>query len=262
MAESLIFRYRPGNTILHRIDTRVKLLAMTGLSLSLVRVSPYKLILLIPLLIWGLATLHDRSKIPAAPPLIILIMPLIIFTGNFFSLCFSVGVGTATALLSASLRMGAFISILILAQLFIASTDPLVISPALYSFFRHIPLIPARDLSTRMGLSLSLIPLILDEMNEIRDAMISRCGWNPRRPLRNLFHMGLPLLEGLLIKAESLADAMESRCYTEDATEPDIQGGKFILNPTIFLILLLSLLILPHYFPINAFYLAQLFQFH
>ena len=122
--------------------------------------------------------------------------------------------------------MGAFICILMLAQLFIASTDPLGITPALYRLFKYIPLLPARELSMRMGLSLSLIPLILDEMNEIRDAMISRCGWNPARPLRNLFHMGLPLLEGILLKAEALADAMESRCYNEEATDTRNSGRQ------------------------------------
>ena len=260
MADSLMFRFRPGESLLHRTDTRVKLTAMIALSLTLVRISPYKLILIAPLLCTGLLILRDRTAGRSLPP-VLLIMPLIIFTGNFFSLRFSIGTDTIPALVAAGLRMGAFISILVLAQLFIASTDPLGISPALYAFFKHIPLIPARDLSTRMGLSLSLIPLILDEMNEIRDAMISRCGWNPRRPLRNLFHMGLPLLEGILLKAESLSDAMESRCYTEDATEPEVPGGSLILIPLLTIAVLLVLLILPEFLPIEALFFPFIFRF-
>lgn len=261
MAGSLIFRYRPGLSLLHRTDTRVKLVAMIALSLAMVRISPYKLILITPLLLTGLMMLRDRTTGRTLSP-VLLIMPLIIFLGNFLSLRYSVGTATLTAMVTACLRMGAFISILILAQLFIASTDPLGISPALYVFFKHIPLIPARDLSTRMGLSLSLIPLILDEMNEIRDAMVSRCGWNPRRPLRNLFHMGLPLLEGILQKAESLSDAMEARCYTEDATDPEIQGGRFVLIPLLFLVILLILLFLPQFLPIEALFFPCIYRFY
>ncbi len=261
MAASLIFRYRPGASVLHRTDTRAKLVGMIALSLTLIRVSPYKLILITPLLVSGLFLLRER-KVKSTPPLFVLLMPLIIFSGNVLSLRFSAGESMATALTAGALRMGAFISILMLAQLFIATTDPPGITPALYAFLRTIPLLPARDLSMRMGLSLTLIPVILDEMNEIRDAMICRCGWHPARPLRNLFHMGLPLLEGILTRAGSLADAMESRCYNEEATIPELQEGSLVLLPLLVVTALTILLILPGFLPIKSHFFPYMFRYY
>ncbi|MBF9014889.1 MULTISPECIES: energy-coupling factor transporter transmembrane protein EcfT [unclassified Oceanispirochaeta] len=260
MAETLIFQYQPGTSILHRTDIRIKLAAMITVSLLLIQVSIFRLLFLLPfLLLLHLGVRKNRSTLSL--PLLILVMPTIIFAGNFLSLIL-----TETAIVQASLTAGLrslrFIYILWMAQLFTMSSDPMCITPAFYQVLKHIPLLPAGRISTQMGLSLTLIPIILEEMNEIRDAMASRCGWSARKPLRNLIHMGLPLLNGVLIKAEDLSDAMESRLFTEDATEPELLSTSLFLTPLLSLLLIIALLLISEHLlhPIMA---AQLpFRFY
>jgi len=242
MAESLIFHYIPGKTCLHRTDVRIKLIGMICLSLLLISVNVFKLILIFPLLAFlQLTQTGEKQKGEFSP--FFLIMPLIIFTGNILSLTLSGGETLSAGFLTALIRTLRFIYILWIAHLFTLTTDPLTITPSFHFFLKRIPFIPAGRISTQMGLSLTLIPLILDEMAEIRDAIKSRCGWKPHRPLRNLVHMGIPLLEGVLRKAEELSDAMESRLYSEDATEPEILSGSLRWTPALILFLLIFMIL-------------------
>lgn len=238
----MIFHYSPGTTFLHRTDVRVKLAGMICLSLLLITVNVFKLMMIFPLLaLLQISQRREKGNNAVSP--FFVIMPLIIFAGNFLSLTLSGGETAGDGFLTALILTLRFIYILWIAHLFTLTTDPLTITPSFHYFLRRIPLIPAGRISTQMGLSMTLIPLILDEMAEIRDALKSRCGWNPRRPLRNLVHMGRPLLEGVLRKAEELSDAMESRMYSEDVTEPEIPGGAYRLVPA-FILFLLTILIL------------------
>jgi energy-coupling factor transporter transmembrane protein EcfT len=239
----MIFHFNPGESPLHRTDVRVKLIGMISLSLLLLSVSVFRLVSLLPFLLTLHISIRKESGKTEISPLL-MIMPLIIFTGNFLSLG-STGRGLLFfALETALLRTFRFVFILWMAHLFTISTDPMTITPALYGFLKYIPLLPAARLSTQMGLSLTLIPLMLDEMTEIRDAMRSRCGWSPLRPLKNIFHMGLPLLDGVLAKAESLSDAMESRLYNEEATEPEGLSNSSTLVHTLILFVLILFILL------------------
>lgn len=240
MAETLIFQYQPGTSFLHRSDIRIKLATMIAASLLLLHVSLFRLLFLLPFLLI-LQLLFQKRRSGIRLPILIIMMPVIIFTGNFLSL-FLAGSDLKTALITAFLRSLRFIYILWMAQLFTMSSDPMCITPAFYQFLKHIPFLPAGQISTQMGLSLTLIPIILDEMNEIKEAMTSRCAWSVRKPIRNLIHMGLPLLSGILVKAEALSDAMESRLFTEDATEPELLSDSMIFIPLLLIIIVISLL--------------------
>lgn len=160
------------------------------------------------------------------------------------------------------LRTLRFIYILWMAVLFTQSTDSLLIAPALYFFLKKIPFLPAKRISTQMGLSLTLLPVLLDEFNEIKDAMTSRCGWQKRRPLRNLYRMGLPLMDGILIKAECLADAMESRLYSEESTEIDFPEGQKIRGPLFLMFILLAILAIGEFYKPFQNMLGNLYNFY
>ena len=89
-----------------------------------------------------------------------------------------------------------------------------------------------------------MLPLILDQIREIREAMWSRCGMSRRTPFRNLTRLGLPLIDGILVKAEDLSDAMESRLFTEDATPPEKQPGSQGYKIILILVLCVAIIML------------------
>lgn len=69
-----------------------------------------------------------------------------------------------------------------------------------------------------VGLTLSLIPLVFDTYREISDAQAARCLQGRRNPLRRLRLLVLPLMLKTFGRADHLAEAMESRCYSDERT--------------------------------------------
>ncbi len=219
MAEKLSFHYSSGSSFLHRVDLRIKIAGILLLSIILIKPGPWKLLGLGGLLL-AMSLPGRKSRAPFRLSPAMWIMPALILLGNFFSL-YSLPEGTFSfAAQVACIRLASFLLVLYMGHLFISTSDPLELPSALYSILRHIPFLRAGRICSILGLTLSLLPLILDESREIREAMISRGGWSARRPLKNMAAMGLPLLNGILVKASALADAMESRLYDEDNPPP------------------------------------------
>ncbi len=233
MAEVLIFHYQKGNSLLHKTDVLIKLAGMFFFSILLLPVSLFRLSVLIPVIIaaHSLSSIRIRSFMKEG--IFFIIMGAVILVSNYLS---------SGSVLFGVLRTLRFFMILWMALLFTFTTDPMSVSSGIYRLLKPIHFIPARRFSTILGLSLTMLPLILDQINEIREAMLSRCGMSPRTPLRNIIRLGLPLLEGVLEKAEDLSDAMESRLFTEDATPPEKLSGSH--GYKIILVLILSSIII------------------
>jgi energy-coupling factor transporter transmembrane protein EcfT len=234
MAEILIFHYQKGNSILHNTDVLVKLAGMLCFSLLLLPVSLFRLSVLVPAVL--IANIHSsiRIKFYLKEGRFFLIMGGIILISNSLS---------SGSLVTGVLRSLRFFLILWMALLFTFTTDPMTVSSGIYRLIKPIPFLPARRLSTVLGLSLTILPLILDQIREIREAMWSRCGMNRLTPLRNLIRLGIPLIESILVKSEHLTDAMESRLFTEDATPPEKKSGSQSYK-MIFILLFCAVIIL------------------
>jgi len=229
MAELLIFHYQKGNSILHNTDVLIKLAGMLCFSIILLPVNLFRLAVLIPVIVTAHLFSSIRIRTYMKEGWFFIIMGTVILVFNYLS---------SGSVITGVLRAFRFFLILWMALLFTFTTDPMAVSSGIYRFLKYLHFIPARKFSTIIGLSLTMLPLILDQIREIREAMFSRCGMNPISPLRNIMRMGVPLINGILIKAEDLSDAMESRLFTEDATPPEkISSGR---GNIIILVLLLS----------------------
>ena len=216
MAEFLIFHYQRGNSTLHNTDVLIKLAGMLCFSILLLPVSLFRLTVLIPVIVTAHLFSSIRMRTYIRESWFFIIMGAVILVFNSLS---------SGSVITGVLRAFRFFLILWMALLFTFTTDPMAVSSGLYRLLKPLRFIPARRFSTIIGLSLTMLPLILDQMREIREAMLSRCGMSPRTPLRNIIRMGIPLIDGILIKAEDLSDAMESRLFTEDATPPEKQSS-------------------------------------
>ncbi|MDA3940068.1 MAG: energy-coupling factor transporter transmembrane component T [Spirochaetia bacterium] len=219
---------------------------MLGFSIMLISVSFFRLIVLVPiiLIVHYLSSIKMRSYIREGR--FFIVMGSIILVFNYLS---------SGSLITGILHTLRFYLIVWMALLFTFTTDPLSISSGIYRLFKPFHLIRVRKFSIVIGLSLTILPLILDQILEIKEAMLSRCGMSPCTPFRNMRSLGIPLIDGILIKAENLSDAMESRLFTEDATPPEKISGtggyKFIA------VLLLSIAIIllgEKFIPSNGIY--------
>jgi energy-coupling factor transporter transmembrane protein EcfT len=79
-----------------------------------------------------------------------------------------------------------------------------------------IPLSPGKRVAITISLVIRLIPLVADEYAGLREAELSRCADNSRRPVRRIVRMAVPLLLRTLERGSELVTAMESRCFEEE----------------------------------------------
>ncbi len=147
------------------------------------------------------------------------------------------------------LHLGALYSwklfiILIISQLLTSTTDPINIQGAIYVILKPIPLIKAGQIATMISLTITFIPLLFDQFLEVRNASYSRLGNRSRNPVKKISSMVLPLLQTTIFRADEIAQAMESRCYNENPTPPEMRIKKSDILSLIFIIFLITILFL------------------
>lgn len=226
MAELNVFRYRSGNTSLHRLDIRCKLailLMANMVALNAGLSAQGFLTLLSGILLVGqripiLATIRQTrmffflllfvfiSRASFEPGATVLSMSLIAISKQ----------GIASGLEYCWRLLLAFISGL----LFVSTSKTADIKAGIQWFLKPIPLIPANRIATMLSLMLRFLPLILEQGQEIADAQKARAIENRKNPIRRLLLFSVPLLRGIFDTADQLILAMEARCYSEIRTDP------------------------------------------
>lgn len=224
-------QYIPADSLLHRLDPRCKLL-ITVVSMVLIFMTGN----FPAMFLWALMilTLSKVSKIPArsllksAKPIFVLIIFTsflhIFFTGGN-NVYFMIGPlkasaeGTVTAF-----RMGSRLYLLVLfTALLTFTTSPSELSDGLEAVFCPLSRFgfPAHEVAMMMTIALRFIPTLFDETERIINAQLSRGADFETGGLIKRAKAYIPVLIPLFVlvfkRADTLASAMEARCY---------RGGK------------------------------------
>ena len=221
-----IGQYYPCDSIIHRLDPRVKIIGTFAFMASLFIIDsfvPYALI------IFFLSSVIMMSKIPAGyvlkglKPLIpILMLTLVI---NMFltqgEIIWSMG---PLKLTNEGLRQGVFmvvrlIFLIIGTSILTLATSPIQLTDGiemLLNPFKKIG-VPAHELAMMMTIALRFIPTLLDETDKIMKAQMARGADFESKNLmsraKNLVPLLVPLFISAFRRADELAMAMEARCY-------------------------------------------------
>lgn len=129
-------------------------------------------------------------------------------------------------------------------QLFTSTTAPSHIYGTVYTLFSKIPFLNAGTIATMISLTLTFIPLLFDQYIEIKNALDSRLGSFTRNPLKKISSLSLPLLQSSIGRADEIAMAMESRCYSENPTLPEMKMKRSDRLSLIILVLFIICVIL------------------
>ncbi|ALS75431.1 cobalt ABC transporter permease [Planococcus rifietoensis] len=228
MMEKMIFgRFIPGDSIVHRMDPRAKIL-FVFLFIAIVFIAnnaiTYAILLGFTLLSVFLSKIRLYFLINGLKPVFIL-MAFTFFLHLFFteggSLLFSVGF---VDVYEEGLRQGIFISIRFLVLVFMTSILTLTTSPisitdgieVLLGPFKRVKL-PVHELALMMSISLRFIPTLMDETGKILKAQMARGSDIGSGPIKERVKAVVPLLIPLFVsafkRAEDLATAMEVRGY-------------------------------------------------
>ena len=226
--ESAVFgRFRPGRSFLHALDPRTKLLAVIGLVVAVFGSQTYAGIGVSALLVLAACA---ASRIPAkviakATAPLLIIAAIAVLLNLFFTQGGQVYVSWAfitisergvDAALLAACRLTVLLTGATLLTLTTATLDITEAFERLLSPFAKIGL-PAHELGMMMGIALRFLPQFASEARIIHRAQISRGASFGA----GLFSGGLSAISALIVPlftsafrhAETLALAMDARCY-------------------------------------------------
>ncbi len=218
-------QYYPGNSFLHCLDPRSKLISIVTLMTCLfISMEVDVLIAGGSLLTLGIA----RSGLPAGA----IFRNLRPFVWLFFITflvhalttpgqpLFDFGMPVTREGLVSGLGYSMRLSFLILvAALFTLTTPPIELTDALDKLFSPLKRlkVPVHELVLMASLSLRFLPILVNEAGRVKNAQLSRGATLDGRLLarvKAMVPMILPLFVSAIYRAEALALAMEARSYT------------------------------------------------
>ena len=228
MAALTSLGFRPGTSLLHRLDVRFKLLFLILISFMSLSGDFLRLGLLSCLL--TVLIVHARLPLKSGLRgmqfffvLMLLVMGARMLTTpgdpiieiKFFSI-------SRQGILSGALICWRLTIIVLLGFAFVFSTRSFEIKAAVEWLLKPFAFIPGKRIATMMGLTTRFVPVILNQAIETATAQRARCVENRKNPVYRFIRLGMPLIRRTFERADRLAVAMEARCYTENRTDPEL----------------------------------------
>ncbi len=236
MAELTAFSFRTGNSLLHGLDARFKLVFLALISFA--GLKAYLPGLFILTLALAAVMIHTRLSFLSVLKEIryFLILLLFVFAARALStpgvpvleadLLGKTMAVTGEGLYHGTLICWRLILTVLLGLLLVSTTRPSEIRAAIGWFLAPFPFIPEKRVATMIGLTVRFIPLILNQAKETSDAQRARGIENRKNPIYRLTKFAIPLMRRTFEDADKLVIAMEARCYTENRTEPELSAGR------------------------------------
>lgn len=221
-----IGQYIPGDTSIHRLDPRVKILATIAYITALFFIQdffPYIYALAyLGIVIW-LSEISVRTILKSLKPLAIIIILTVVFNVFMYPgeplIKLGFIVVTKEGLIQAFYMALRLMFLITGASLLTLTTSPISLTDGIEKLlnpFRKIG-VPAHELAMMMTIALRFIPTLLDETDKIMKAQMARGADFESGNLFNRAKAMIPLLVPLFIsafrRAEELALAIEARCY-------------------------------------------------
>lgn len=222
-----IGQYFPGNSVIHRLDSRVKLL-LDILYLVVIFTAQSYTGLLLSLLFIAVCYILSGIKLIMILKSIKPILPLMLFTG-ILNLFFIKGETPLfqwwiISVYPEGVRMATFMLIRVIAlivgmSLLTYTTSPIMLTDAIERLLSPLKKIkfPVHELSMMMTIALRFIPTLVEETDKIMSAQKARGAELDSGGLikkaKALVPVLIPLFVSAFKRANELATAMECRCY-------------------------------------------------
>ncbi len=246
-------QYFPGESGIHRLDPRVKIIIALTFIVALFLVKDF---IGFAIAVMALGVVIARSKVPlrfilkGLKPIFIIIV--FTFTVNMFMIGGEVLWQwkflhiTREGLYTAVFMAIRLILLIIGSSLLTLTTKPIHLTDGIESLLKPLTLIkvPAHELAMMMTIALRFIPTLLEETDKIMKAQMARGADFESGNILNRAKSLIPLLVPLFISAfriaQDLAMAMEARCYRGGAHRTRMNAIKMGLRDVGALILLVA----------------------
>lgn len=260
-------QYYPGNSAVHRLDPRVKILLTIAMIVGVFLVRSFVGYAVVLALVVGASTMAQvpaRTVIRSIKPLRMILL-LTFFLNLFFGTGKTVLVQwqfikiTEEALKNAihySLRLAFLV---MGTSLLTLTTSPVALSDGLEMLMSPLKVIhfPSHELAMMLTIALRFIPTLLEETDKIMKAQMARGAdfesGNLLARAKAMVPLLVPLFVNAFRRAGDLATAMESRCYHggEGRTRLRVlKLQKIDLYATLVMVLFIALIVAANALPV------------
>lgn len=267
-------QYYPTNSVVHRLDPRIKLLIMIAYVVLIFFVKSYIGYLMFAILVFttaGIAKIPFKSLLRSIKAVLFLVIFVTLINVFFYK-------GTGEPLwkwwvlavytdgLVFSSKMALRLILLVLGPALLTyTTTPMELTNAIESLLSPLKLVkfPVHDLAVIMSIAMRMIPTLMDETDRITLAQKARGAdldtGNIFQRIKAMIPILVPLFVCAFRRADELALALESRCY--DATPNRTTYRVLKLKPRDFVFLAMFIIfmaaiildvVLPLYYPCDA----------
>ena len=260
-------QYYPADSIIHRLDARVKMLITLLFVIAIFFIKSYFGFMLTAVILIGIVLL---AKLPMISVLKSIkgVMFIILFTAilNLFLIkkgevlwswkIFTITKDGVHTTIKMVLRLVLLISG---ASLLSLTTTPVALADGVESLMSPLKLIkvPVRDIAMIMSIALRFIPTLFEETNKIISAQKARGASFDTGGIFARAKAMLPVLIPLFVnsfrRADELAFAMDARCYNATDNRTKMKKAKFGVGDAFALLFIISYFVLilleRYYFP-------------
>ncbi len=219
-------QYYPGNSVVHRIDPRMKII-LTAVYVVMLFIITHPVGLTVGLLVlvvgYGASKIPPRLMLKGLKP----VLPIILFTavlniffvdGEVLYRIWMIKI-TKEGLLLAAVMAVRILCLIAGTSLLTYTTSPIVLTDGLERLMAPLKVIklPVHELAMMMTIALRFIPTLIEETDKIMSAQKARgadmeTGGLVKRA-KALIPILIPLFVSAFRRADELALAMECRCY-------------------------------------------------
>ena len=220
-------QYFPGNSVIHRLDPRTKLIGLVVYIVALflaVNWASYAAAFVFLALCIGISRIPLRSFFRGLKPLLFIlvftaVLNIFFTAGETVLVKFWVITITLEGLIHAAFMLIRIMLLVTSTFLLTYTTSPISLTDGLEALLSPLKLIrvPVHELSMMMCIALRFIPTLIEETDKIMSAQKARGADFESGKLMERVKALVPILVPLFIsafrRADELATAMECRCY-------------------------------------------------
>jgi len=251
-------QYFPGNSPIHRLDPRTKILLMIAYIVMVFLVKNLLLYLVPAALVVGIVAIANipmrylyKSLKPLRWLLVIMFVINILFTaGETVLLEFWIIRITKEAIERAVFILIRLALLVTGTSMMTLTTSPLSLTDGLERLLSPLKKVkfPAHELAMMMTIALRFIPTLLEEADKISKAQLARGAdfesGNIFKRAKNMIPLLVPLFVSAFRRADELAMAMESRCYHGDEGRTRMKVLRFAKADLVAAVVVLGLIAL------------------
>ncbi len=223
-------QYFPGDTVIHRLDPRTKILITILFLVAVFVVRTYFGFLALAVLfgiIAGISKVGGRTILRSVKPLLFIIIFTFLLNILFYSGetilwewgIFHISVEGIEKAIFIAIRL---LLLIIATSLLTLTTSPMQLTDGMESLLKPLKKIkfPVHEMAMMMSIAMRFIPTLVEETDRIMKAQTARGAefdsGNLLKKAKNMIPLLVPLFVGAFKRADELALAMESRCYRGD----------------------------------------------